>query len=300
MDFEQSGGYIAKSEKLVTLYKAMNLLPAVLFQIIIIVFTFLCVYVPMVINTQILRHPNTKYQMKKIIFMLLVLLTVAACKEESAISTDLYIYLDFTEGEDYSEHLEADIDKYIGLLDADGENSRNYGTIKVYPLHDVSAGMSKTVKLKEGKSSFEGNKFLRKKEVEEFKTKLLDKMVEVNSSYTGKELNNSYIFTPLCKGVKKLNKSDANRKVILVYSDMLENSDIANFHSKSMKYESLKASFDKACGIDDASDIEFYIVHPVDKKNDHKIQKAADLWTKYLIEKGVDEDAFHFDTSIDI
>ena len=52
--------------------------------------------------------------------------------------------------------------------------------------------------------------------------------------------------------------------------------------------------------MEDASDIELYIVHPVDKQNDQKIQKAADLWAKYLLDKGLDEDAFHFDTGIDM
>jgi len=238
--------------------------------------------------------------MKKIMFFLMIALLFASCKEEHAAKTDLYIYLDFTEGQNYAEQVTADIDKYVALMNVNAEHPRNYGTIKVYPLHDVSAGMSKTVKLKEGLSSFEGNKFLRDKEVKEFKTKLLDKMTEINGSFTGKDLDNSYIFSPICKGVKKLNKSDSNHKIILVYSDMLENSSIANFHNSNIKYEQLKSSFDSACGMDDASDVELYIVHPVDKKNDAKIQKAADLWAKYLIEKGLDEDAFHFDTGIDI
>ena len=238
--------------------------------------------------------------MKKLLFLGLLLVAALSCTEEKINQTDLYIYLDYTEGQDYSAQIESDMDSYLALMDVSGELSRNYGAIKVYPLHDVSAGLSKTVKLKEGKSQFEGNKYLRKKEVDAFRTKLTDKMLEINESYTGKELNSSHIFTPICKGIKKLNKSDADRKIILIYSDMLENSELANFHSKNISFDTLKSDFDGACGMDDASDIELYIVHPVDKKNDQKIQKAADLWAKYLLDKGLDEDAFHFDTGIDM
>ena len=231
---------------------------------------------------------------------MLLLVAALSCTEEKASQTDVYIYLDYTEGQDYSAQIAEDMDKYLALMEVAGEQSRNYGAIKVYPLHDISAGVSKTVKLKEGKSQLEGNKFLRKKEVDAFTAKLTDKMLDINTNFTGKELTSSHIFTPICKGVKKLNKSDADKKIILIYSDMLENSELANFHSKSITFESLKANFDKSCDMDDTSEIEFYIVHPVNKKNDQKIRKASDLWAKYLLDKGMDEDAFHFDTGIDI
>ena len=238
--------------------------------------------------------------MKKLMLFMFLALSMVACHKEEPIQTDLYIYLDFTEGQDYSAQLEGDAKKYVQLLGVDDEELSAYGTIKIYPLHDVSASVSKTVKLKKGKSKFEENRFLRIKEIDDFTEKLIDKATQVNDQFTAKELNSSHIFAPICKGVKKLNKSDADRKVILIYSDMLENSELANFHSKNLIFETLKKNFDAACDMEDTSDIEWHIVHPVDKKNDQKIQKAEDLWTKYLSEKGVDEDMFHFDTSIDL
>jgi len=167
-------------------------------------------------------------------------------------------------------------------------------------LHDVASSMSKTVKVKEGKPEFESNRYIRNKELTAFKTKLVSKMTEINENYTKKDLKSSHIFTPICKGVKKLSKSEADRKVVLIYSDMLENSELANFHSGKIKYESLKSNFDKACGIEDMADYEVYIVHPVDKNNDTKIRKAEELWGKYLQDKGLDSDNFHFDTSIEL
>lgn len=237
--------------------------------------------------------------MKKILFSMLLLLVAFSCTEEKPIKTDLYIYLDFTEGQDYSEQIQLDIDKYPTLMNVTENQERNFGSIKIYPLHNVSSGVSKTVKLKEGKSQFEGNKFLRSKEINEFKEKLKQKLKDTNDELVGKELERSHIFTPLSKGIKKLNKSDADKKVILIYSDMPENSELANFHSKNITFERMQSNFNKACGFDDCSDISFYVVHPVDKNNDAKIQKAADFWSKYLTEKGLDEDNFSFDTGID-
>ncbi|MEO1515590.1 MAG: hypothetical protein AAFV95_11270 [Bacteroidota bacterium] len=233
-------------------------------------------------------------------FLLLALVALMGCQEAPPQRTDLYIYLDFTEGQDYTDQLAQDADKYIQLMNISEGNDRNYGSIRVYPIHDVATAASVQVKLKEGKSALEGNKYLRKKELDEFKQQLLEKTDDLNARYTGQPLKHSHIFHPLCKGVKKLNRSDASRKLIVIYSDMLENSEVANLNGKKLNSDRLEQQFDNACGMEDLSDCEVYIVHPVDKKNDQKIRRAANFWEQYLIGKGLDVDYFHFEPSIDI
>lgn len=237
--------------------------------------------------------------MKKLLLILLVF-TLFSCETKPPTETEIYLYFDFTEGQDYSERIEEDVMAYLELMEVGDMSSSNFGKIKVYPLYDVGSARGKTIKLKEGKSEMESNKFLRKKEVEKFRGQLVDFLTEVNGEYTGKSLDKSHIFAPICKGISKLNGSDADRKIILIYSDMLENSDIANLHAKTANFEKWTAAFDEACDLEDVSDLEFYIVHPVDKNNDSKIQIAADFWSNYLMDKGLDEDGFHFDTGIDL
>ena len=226
-------------------------------------------------------------------------LFLMSCQETSPVQhTDLYIYLDYTEGQNYTT-IEKDLEHYLTLMNVSEEHPRNYGTMKLFPLYDIGSTPSATVKLKEGKSKFEGNKFLRQKEVEKFKSKVMDKVTKMNESYSDKELNKSHIVQPLSKGFKKLEQSDATRKVILIYSDMLENSDIANFH-RNFSSEKLSNSLDKYWKTEDISEFEVFIVHPIDKKNDTKIQKSGSFWRDYLIKKGLDEDMYHFDTSIEV
>ena len=239
--------------------------------------------------------------MKKIILFLGILMMMVSCVDnEQVTNTDLYIYLDYTEGQDYSEQLDDDVDKYLALMNISEQSDRGSGKVRLYPLHDVSSSVSKSVKLKEGLSKMEGNRYIRQKELDTFKAKLIKKAEDINTAYTGKPLNHSYIFSPLCKGIKKLSHSDADRKVIVIYSDMLENSDLANFHSKKLSYDKLKTQFDSACDLDDVSDVEIYIVHPVNKTIDKKIRMAENFWSKYLNEKGMDSDMWHFETGIDI
>jgi len=230
--------------------------------------------------------------------LILVLLFTFGCSTTPPTETEVYLYLDFTEGQDYSKRIEEDALAYLELMKVSDKSSPNFGKIKVYPLYDVGSARGKTIKLKEGKSELEGNKYLRTKEVEKFEGKLMDFLKEVNAEYTGKSLKESHIFEPICKGIKKLNDSDADRKVVLIYSDMLENSDLANFHSKNPNFEKWTAAFDGACDLEDVSDLEFYIIHPVDKKNDAKIQQAGNFWMDYLLKKGLDEEAFVFDTGL--
>ena len=234
------------------------------------------------------------------VFLLLGLVLLMGCSEAPPTKTDLFIYLDYTEGQDYTDQLATDADKYLQLMNISEGNDRNYGTIRLYPIHDVASTSSISVKLKEGKSQFEGNKYLREKELATFKQQLLDKAGQLNADYVGKPLKHSHIYHPLCKGIKKLNRSDANRKLILIYSDMLENSEVTNLHTKNLDVAALPASFDKACGIEDLSDCEIFVVHPVDKKNDQKIRRAAKVWEQHLVSKGLDSDYFHFEPSIDL
>ena len=238
--------------------------------------------------------------MKKLLFLLTLILLVGCVENEPVTNTELFIYLDYTEGQDYSDVVDHDLDKYLELMNVTEESNANFGKVRIYPLHDVGSSMSKTVKLKKGKSKMEGNRYIRLKEIEKFKTDLLEKTTAVNNTFSGKALKRSHIFNPLCKGVHKISNSNADRKVIVIYSDMLENSDLANFHSGKLSYETLKKNFDGSCKFDDLSDTEVYIIHPIDKKNDNKIRTAENFWSKYMMEKGLDSEMWHFDTSIDI
>lgn len=237
--------------------------------------------------------------MKKISLLFWILFFLS-CSQTPPVKTDLYLYFDYTEGQDYSGRITEDAESYIELLGISEMGSPNYGTVRMYPLYDVSSARSKSVKLKPGKGEMEGNKYIRDKEVGKFKTKLLESLESLNSENMGKSLDNSHIYMPICKGIKKLNKSDAGRKVMVIYSDMLENSDLANFHSKKRDFDKWKVNFDEACDCEDTADLEIYVVYPVDKNNDSKIQTASEFWSDFLMGKGLDEDAFHFETTIDL
>ncbi len=238
--------------------------------------------------------------MKNLLILMSLFLVTLGCNTSPPTQTELYIYLDFTEGQDYSQQLNQDLDNYAELLQVGENGSPNFGKVKVFPLYDLTSARSKTVKLKEGKSEFEANKFLRQKEVDKFKTKLSTALLEINETYTGKALNRSHLIEPICKGMQKLNKSAADRKVVLIYSDMLENSTIANFHGKSNNSKDWHKRIDAACDPEDVSDLDIYVVYPVDKKNDGKITKAAEFWTNYFASKGADDGTFSFDTEIDL
>jgi len=199
-------------------------------------------------------------------FLLALIVLGISCESPPPTETELYVYLDFTEGQDYGERFAEDIEQYAELLNLAEEGSSNYGKVKIFPLYDVSSARSKTVKLKKGKGEFEKNVLLRKKDIEKFQTQLLQTLEEI----------------------------------ILMYSDMLENSDIANFHSKKGNSKKWLERFDAACDPEDVSDLEMFVVYPVDKKNDAKITKAADFWANYFAEKGMDDEAFHYDTGIDL
>lgn len=236
----------------------------------------------------------------KNLMLLFCLLFLIGCSEnETPIQkTDLYVYLDYTEGQNYHS-VEADLDNYLKIMHVTDEEPSNYGTIKLFPLYDIGSTPSSTVKLNKGKSKMESNRYLRQQEVDKFKTKVMEKVEAMNAQYSNKHLKKSHIVQPLFKGFAKIEKSKADRKVVLIYSDMLENSKIANFH-KGIKTDKLMATLQQYWTTEDLSDLEVYIVHPIDKGNDQKIQTSGDFWKSFLTNKGLDEDLFHFDTGIEV
>ena len=102
--------------------------------------------------------------MKKILFLLALIVLGIGCESTPPTETELYVYLDFTEGQDYGDRFAEDIEQYAELLNLGEEGSSNFGKVKIFPLYDVSSARSKTVKLKEGKGEFEKNVHLRKKD----------------------------------------------------------------------------------------------------------------------------------------
>lgn len=233
------------------------------------------------------------------ILMSLFIFTLG-CNTSPPTETELYIYLDFTEGQDYSTQITQDLDNYAELLQVGENGSPNFGKVKIFPLYDLTSARSKVVKLKKGKSEFEANEFLRQKELDKFKNKLVASLMEMNATYTGTALNNSHLIEPICKGMQKLNKSSADKKVVLIYSDMLENSTVVNFHGKSKHRPDWAKRIDAVCAIEDVADLDIFVVYPIDKKMDGKITKAAEFWTDYFASKGADGDTFRFDTEIDL
>lgn len=175
----------------------------------------------------------------KNIILLFPLLFLLCCTQEKTTNTDLYLYFDYTEGQNYEQIMQQDVEKYLQLMSI-SEHSRNYGTLKAYPLHDVSASVNHSVKIKEGKSQLEGNRYVRKKEVDQFKEKLHTKLAALNQSFQDTPLENSHIYSPICKGFNKMQNSDADQKIVIIYSDMLENSDVANLHRSNVDFQKLQ------------------------------------------------------------
>ena len=67
------------------------------------------------------------------ILMSLVLLTLG-CNTSPPVETDLYIYLDFTEGQDYIHQITEDLDNYGELLQVGENGSPNFGKVKIFPF----------------------------------------------------------------------------------------------------------------------------------------------------------------------
>lgn len=135
------------------------------------------------------------------------------------------------------------------------------------------------------------NDFQRDDEIKIFQKGVVDIIEKVEQTEVGQ--SNSSIYLPLANELNSLSKSNADRKILLVYSDLMEHTSFLSFYNKTdlarlVKYpESLADQLEKLQALDDLSGIEVYLIYqPADSKSDAIFQLVSGFYKKLLEERG--------------
>ena len=234
--------------------------------------------------------------MKKIpIYILLILVSfvISSCdsKCEKQEITEVYCFVDVTDTINYN--LAA---RYFASTDENG-NCEFYNSLKnTFPVQNCSGGIFRIYKIndvgenqfaemkypKEGQFSADATEYQIKddKSLKKFKTSFSKTFDEIIGKETP-EKQNTKIFLPVCKALNQLRESKSTRKVMIIFSDMLENSELFSFYKE--KSPDATATMDKleeayAITFPELKDIEVYIVSKRTTSNDIAIDKAEKFW----------------------
>lgn len=132
----------------------------------------------------------------------------------------------------------------------------------------------------------------RQREVAEFHDKVKQLIA---TKLSGAEIDKNYskIFIKLCKSLNSLQSVTAGRKVLVLYSDLLENSETASFYKEDQLSEAVKNTdsfYDNKlktkCALPNLQGVEMYLNVMREAKSDVRISKAEQFWIRLLESQG--------------
>lgn len=215
----------------------------------------------------------------------LLLLFIVACRGEKPSTTEVAVLQDVTDTQLASQ----DATEILGLYQF-SEDKWNGGVFRFSTVSDVSMNKIQGVQINAAYRLL-SNELERGKEVKKFQKEVLEIIQGANSGSSGK--NNSSVYLALAKTLNALSESKAGRRILLVYSDLMENVQEVSFYNKS-ELEILKSHPDyfeeKLEGwlpLQPIAGIEVHLLFvPADVISDKNFRTISEFYRKLLESKG--------------
>lgn len=246
----------------------------------------------------------------QIIFSTIVFIALLiSCKTETPQTTVICALIDITDERFKDDNFSVEnLPKILKLMKLDKEvGGFSGGEVKLSLIDEVSDSKSHTVKIETGKTGMMGeNPLNRLDEVKHFYTNLEDAMGKVLEKADW-GTNASKIYQKVSRECIKMSRMNADRKYLIIYSDMLENSSQFSFYGKSWKSQIEKMMAEpeatieklstKGPALPDLSEFEIYIIATRTSGNDEKINLSEQFWTSLLEFQGA---SVTFSSSLEI
>ena len=168
------------------------------------------------------------------------------------------------------------------------QNKWSGAIFRFIDLSDVSFNRVSEAKLMPA-NKWLSNEPERNKDILKFKEDIT-KILSIKSA-VGK--THSSIYLPLAVELNRLRQSKADRKILVVYSDLMENTDVVSFYDgKTFKLlqsypEALQKLFEKEQSLNSLNGIEVNLLfQPKDSMQDGQFKVVSEFYRKLLEDKG--------------
>lgn len=165
--------------------------------------------------------------------------------------------------------------------------------ITVSSIGSTSIQYTETAKLEVGGSFLSRTEKTRKTDVGSFKEEVVADIETI--AKPSKELDKTVLMQNLCGHLNALATSNAPKKAILIFSDMLENTPQLSFYNYRNNpsqlldhYETLAAKMDKICPLPALNNITVTIIYLPTEETDGLFQASKTFWSKYLTGYGAE------------
>ena len=217
------------------------------------------------------------------LIIFVITLILAACGEKSNTSSekptyDIHILVDNTE---------ANLDSREDLVSTDKitEMVQNGGSVTWQQVNAVTLNSNKTIELSLPEDP---TNFQKRNALEPF----VKKFEEMRKKFLGpvkKGTENSSIYKPVCQALTKLTKSKANQKILIIVSDMIENSEYGNFY-REQKFEIAKMMLDSSgASLVDPGNLKIVILYDPqgDPRHEQQFNRAMKYWGQLFEEVNI-------------
>lgn len=199
--------------------------------------------------------------------------------------TTFSIMRDITE----PQELHLDPTELIEQLDLN-QHKHDAFTFRFIDLSDVSMNQITQFSLKASPVLL-SNEIARDKEVKEMESTILAHLNNVDQDLLGR--SHSSIYLPVAKELMILGSSGSDRKVLVVYSDLLENTDQLSFYKEQSTAmlqsnpKGIKSIFESIQPLPDLKGIQVYFVYQPNSQNaDILYKRISTIYKDILTEKG--------------
>lgn len=167
------------------------------------------------------------------------------------------------------------------------ENKNNGEQLRINLISDVGFTKPKNLSIDAVSIPLLGNDYKRKTEIDTYYENVRQVFYSMQIEKSGKA--NSFVFKPISEALNTLSVSHADKKQLVIISDLKENSSLYNFYSKEM-LKILKDSPDKVKNIfltkyplmDLSGIVVFLYYEPVDYSDSDVFEIIADFYVSIL------------------
>lgn len=213
-------------------------------------------------------------------------ITLAALTYHLPPTTEVVLLRDVTE----SFIAQPDASEVIRLYNLSGDNRWNGAEFSFSAVTDVSYNPSAVIKI-DAANEWLSNELERAKDTKQFQEELTEILANAKKDTIGRW--NSSIYFPIAERVIHLSQSKAKKRILLVYSDLMENTNGVSFYNSKefslMKSDPdlLRNSLEKIQPLPSLNGIEVYLIYqPRSAKEDSEYRVVSDFYRNMLQSKG--------------
>lgn len=221
--------------------------------------------------------------MKKIIMAIILVATalLLACTSQNPAITEVVVLRDITD-----RHLvQPNAEEILSLFNL--QSKWNGRVFRFTGLTDVSFNPATELKM-EAQNEWLSNELDRDKEIKQFRNSLSEIIANDGKEAIGK--GNSSVYFPIAKELNRLSQSSSTNRILLIYSDLMENTkEMSFYHNGKLNLlkanpEVVKRYFDLQVELKNLSGIKIIIIYQPNGIEEDELFKAVSGFYKNLLE----------------